>query len=56
MYIHVEDSRPNGWTDWAEVFLWALRGGRGVLLVKKIKNFLKTFFSRATPGPSVSSL
>ena len=26
--IYVPYSRPNGWTDWAEIFLWTLRGGR----------------------------
>ena len=35
--MYVADSQPNGWTDWAEVFLWALRGGRGTLYAKKIK-------------------
>ena len=28
-YIYVAYSRPNGWTDWAEIFLWILMGGRG---------------------------
>jgi len=26
------------------IFLWTLRGGRGVLLVIKIQKFFKTFF------------
>ena len=29
-YKYVPYSRPNGWTKWAEFFLWTLRGFRGV--------------------------
>ena len=30
-YIHVAYCRLNGWTDWAEIFLWTLMGGRWIL-------------------------
>ena len=32
--INVAYSRPNGWTDWADFFLWTLMGGRGMLKAK----------------------
>ena len=38
-------SRPNGWTDWAEIFLWTLMGGRGVLKAKEIRFFFQNVFS-----------
>ena len=30
IHIYVAYSRPDGWTDWAEIFLWTLMGDRGV--------------------------
>ena len=37
--INVAYSRPNCWTDWAEILLWTLISGRGVLSTKKILTF-----------------
>ena len=57
---HVAYSRPNGWTDWAEICVNTQGWPGSVRGYKKIRNiffnFLKTFFSRATPGTSASSL
>ena len=43
-HVYVPSSRPNGWTDWADFFLWTLRGGRGVK--KNRKYFFQIFFSK----------
>ena len=51
-YIYIAYSRPNGCTNWAEIFLWALRGGRGLLSAKKIRTiFSLIFFSAGNAGP-----
>ena len=53
IYVYVLYSRPNGWTEWAEI----LCGHSWVAGAKKIRNdkfFFKfiIFFLRVTPGPS----
>ena len=64
-HIYVPYSRPNGWTDRAEIFCGHLGAVWGGYRLKKskffflenffVKNFLfKFFFPRATPGPSAS--
>ena len=50
MYIYVPYSRPNGWTDWAEIFV-DTHGWPGV---KKFETFFKKFCPRTTPGPLAS--
>ena len=45
-------SRLNGWTDWGDIFLWTLRGGRGVFKALKKLHLKKKKNLRATPGPS----
>ena len=53
--IYVAYSRPNGWTDWAEIFCghsWVAGG----CYRHKIHFFQFYFFSRATPGSSASIL
>ena len=47
IYIYVAYSLP-GWTDWAEIFLWTLRGGRGCC---RLKNSNLNFFSFTTFFP-----
>ena len=60
--IYVPYSRPNGWTDWAEIFCGHSGVAGGCFRQKKSIIFLKTFlkkiknffFLRATLGPSAS--
>ena len=64
VYIYVTDSRPNSWTEWADIFCGHSGVLGGCFRVKKIKFFLfqiffltfkrKKNFLRATPGPSAS--
>ena len=37
IYIYVAYSWPNGWTEWAEIFLLKITGSRGVSLAKESK-------------------
>ena len=53
-HIYVPYSRPNGWTDWAEIFCGHSWVAWGWYRLKIQKKKISTFFSRATPGPSAS--
>ena len=48
-YIYVAYSRPNGWTDWAEIVCGHSWVAGGCYRLKK-----SNFFPRATPGPSAN--
>ena len=51
--IYVPNSRPNGWIEWADIFLWILIGSLGVTKAKNKKNsnfIFLTFFSTASAG------
>ena len=60
IYIHVAYSRPNGWTDWAELFCghsWVARGFHRLKnsMIFFLLNFI-IFFPRAKSCPSGSRL
>ena len=53
-YIYVTNNRPNGWTEWAEIFCGHSGVPGGVLEFFFFKNLFYKFFSRATLCPSAS--
>ena len=61
LHTYIFYSRPNGLTDWAEIFCGHSWVARGVLGKKKIDFFFQkkkknfTFFLRAMPGLSASN-
>ena len=51
IHIYIAYSRPNGWTDMADFFLWTRMG---VIGLKNRKYFFKIFYSLATLDPPAS--
>jgi len=50
VYIYVAYSRPNGWTDWAEICCGHSGVAGGVIGFKKSK-FVKNIFFTGNAGP-----
>ena len=55
-YKYVAYIRPNGWSDWAEIFFWpgGVIGKKNSYFFLFFENCL--FFPRATPGLSASPI